>query len=188
MKYPLQNWQDAFCLIGSLVGLIWCIAVLNHFVAFTFNQYGILPRDSLGLIGIFFWVLLHGDFMHVMVNTAPLLFLGFFVGLRGAGLFFKVTSIIWFTAGLLVWLIGRDAIHIGASGLVFGYFGFLLAVAIYERNLFDLCVASLVLFYYGGMFFGVFPVEAPVSWEAHLAGLFTGVLTAKWLGREWVRR
>ena len=85
-------------------------------------------------------------------------------------------------------MIGRDAIHIGSSGLVFGYFGFLLAVAIYERKLFDLSVASLVLFYYGGMFFGVLPVEAPVSLEAHLAGLFTGVLTAKWLGREWVRR
>ena len=103
-------------------------------------------------------------------------------------LFFKITAIIWLGAGLAVWMLGRDAVHIGSSGLVFGYFGFLLAVAISERNVFDLGVASVVLFYYGGMFAGILPADALVSWEAHLAGFITGGLAARWLGPEWAAR
>jgi membrane associated rhomboid family serine protease len=116
----------------------------------------------------------------------PLIFLGFFVALRGPLLFFKISLLVWVLAGVAVWLLGRPAIHLGASGLIFGYFGFILAIAVYERSLWDLSVASLTIFYYGGLFFGVLPLQAFISWEAHLAGLAAGILAARVFGKDWV--
>jgi len=188
LKHLLDNWLEAIRLISAFVVLIWCVALLNHISGYSFNQFGILPRETVGLVGVVFWVLLHGDYVHAFMNSTPLLFLGFFVALRGPALFFKITFLVWFSAGAMVWIFGREAIHIGASGLVFGYFGFLLAVAIYERNLFDLAVASLTLFYYGGMFFGVLPLESFVSWESRLAGLISGIIAARMFGKDWVTR
>jgi membrane associated rhomboid family serine protease len=76
-------------------------------------------------------------------------------------------------------LFGRSAFHIGASGLVFGYFGFLVAVGLYERRIVSLAIASVTLFYYGGMIFGVLPVNSFVSWEGHLFGLVAGIVAAR---------
>ncbi len=186
MKALLRNWLDALQLISALIGVIWCVALLNHVQGYALNPFGILPRETAALPGVFFWVLLHGDFTHLIMNTAPLFFMGFFVALRGPMLFFKITMTIWIIAGLCVWLFARSAFHIGASGLVFGYFGFLLAIAVYERSLVDLAIASVTIFYYGGMFFGVLPIEAFVSWESHLFGLLTGVLAARFYSKDWV--
>lgn len=187
LKPRLNNWLDAVQLIAYLVGILWCVALLNHIQGYAFNQFGIYPRDMNALPGIFFWVLLHGDFTHLLMNTTPLFFLGFFVALRGPVLFFKITFTVWLLAGLCVWLGGRPAFHIGASGLVFGYFGFLLAVAIYERSLIDLAVASVTIFYYGGMFFGLLPTAPFVSWESHIAGMIMGVVAARIYGKDWVQ-
>ncbi len=187
LNFRLNKWLDAFQLIGCLVGLLWCATLLNHLQGYAFNQFGIYPREVQALPGIFFWVLLHGDFTHLIMNTTPLFFLGFIVALRGPALFFKITVTVWLFAGLSVWLGGRPAFHIGASGLVFGYFGFLLAVAIYERSLIDLAVASVTVFYYGGMFFGLLPTVPFVSFESHIAGLVMGVVAARLFGKDWVR-
>jgi membrane associated rhomboid family serine protease len=181
----LDNWLRAFQLIMCLVSLIWCVALINHIFDYRLNALGIYPRDLDGLIGILLWSLLHGDFSHLAMNTMPLIFLGFFVALRGPVLFFKISLLVWLLAGVLVWLLGRPAIHLGASGLIFGYFGFILAVAVYERSLWDLSVASVTMFYYGGLFFGVLPLQAFISWEAHLAGLATGILAARLFGKDW---
>ena len=187
MKSHLDNWLGAFRLIACLIAILWCVALFNHIQGYGFNQFGIYPRAVDALPGIFFWVLLHGDFTHLILNTTPLFFMGFFVARRGPALFFKITFTVWILAGLCVWLTGRPAWHIGASGLVFGYFGFILAVAIYERSLVDLAVASLTIFYYGGMFFGLLPSAPFVSWESHVAGFLTGILAAKLYGKDWVR-
>jgi len=183
----VRRWLDALQLIASIVGIVWCVGLLNHLAGYSLGQFGILPREVSGLVGIVFWVVLHGDMTHLLVNTTPLVFLGFFVALRGPRLFFKITLTVWLLAGIAVWLVGRPAIHLGASGLVFGYFGFILAVALYEKSVSDLVVASVVLFYYGGMFFGLLPVEQFVSFESHLAGLAAGILSARLYGRDWVQ-
>ena len=173
-------------MIAWFTGIIWGLALFNHLQGDEFNRFGIYPRDLWGLFGVFTWVVLHADLAHLLINTTPLLFMGFFVALRGPMLFIKITLTIWIVAGLAVWIFGRPAIHIGASGLVFGYFGFILAVAIYERSLLDLGVATVTMFYYGGMFFGILPAEAFVSWESHLFGLVSGVLAARVFGKDWV--
>lgn len=183
----VRRWLDAIQLIASIVGIVWCVGLLNHLAGYSLGQFGILPREISGLVGIVFWVVLHGDMTHLLVNTTPLIFLGYFVALRGPRLFFKITLTVWLLAGITVWLVGRPAIHIGASGLVFGYFGFILAVALYEKSVSDLAVASVVLFYYGGMFFGLLPVEQFVSFESHLAGMAAGILSARLYGRDWVQ-
>ncbi len=168
--------------------LLWAITLINHVTGYSFNQFGIYPREPWGLIGIGSWVLLHGDLTHLIVNTTPLLFLGFFVAVRGPRLFLKITATVWIVAGMAVWLLARPAVHLGASGLVFGYFGFLLAIAIYERSLLDLTVASVAMFYYGGLLFGILPGPAFVSFESHLFGLMAGVLAARLYGKDWVRQ
>ena len=188
MKRLLDNWLSALQTIFGLVTIIWCCGVVNHLSGYTLNGFGLYPREVVALPGVLFWVLLHGNPEHLLVNTTPLLVLGFFVALRGPGLFLRITITVWILAGVAVWLLGRPAYHIGASSLVFGYFGFLLAVAIYERSLVDLAVASFAIFYYGGLIFGLLPVDQFVSWESHLFGLLAGILAAKLFGRAWVQR
>jgi membrane associated rhomboid family serine protease len=183
----LGNWLNALQIILCVVALLWGITLVNQALGYGLSLYGIKPREPEGLVGILFWVVLHGNMTHLLLNTTPLFFLGFFVALRGPLLFLKITALVWILAGLAVWLLGRPAIHLGASGLVFGYFGFLLAVAVYERSIFDLLVASIAIFYYGGMIFGVLPVGGFVSWESHLFGLCMGVLAARVYGKDWVQ-
>ena len=105
--------------------------------------------------------------------------MGFLVALRGRGLFIYSSLLIVVVGGLGVWVFGRPAFHIGASGLVFGYFGFLVAIGIYERSFSGLAIASLTLFYYGSIIFGVLPTNSFVSWEGHLFGLFAGIIAAR---------
>lgn len=182
----LDNWLDAFRLAAGLVTLTWFVALLNLLTGYSLNHLGIYPRDPASLTFLPVWVLLHGDTRHLLINTTPLFYMAFFVGLNGPRLFLKITLVVTLVGGLAVWLVGRPAIHIGSSGLIFGYFGFLLAIALYERSLLDLAVASLTLFYYGGLFLGLVPGEPAVSYEAHLFGLCAGVLCARLFGREWI--
>ncbi|HFE39126.1 MAG TPA: rhomboid family intramembrane serine protease, partial [Gammaproteobacteria bacterium] len=142
------------------------------------NIYGIHPRSSAGLGGILLWPFLHANFSHLIANTIPLAILGWFVLLRGFRQFIFITLGITLIAGSAVWLLARPAIHIGASGLVFGYFGFLVAVAWYEKSLASFVVAVFTLFLYGGLVWGVLPQAPNISWEAHLFGLMAGVVIA----------
>ena len=112
---------------------------------------------------------------------------GSFVALKGTLRFFIVTLIITILGGVGVWCFGREAYHVGASGLVFGYFGYLVALGIYERSLQTLFIASLIIFYYGGMIFGILPGEKFISWEAHLFGLFAGVLAARYFAMRCLK-
>lgn len=186
MKQLLDNWLTALQTITLLVVLIWLVAVANHLSGYLLSAFGLLPREPQALFGILFWIVLHGSFEHLLMNTTPLFVMGFFVALRGPWLFFKITVTVWLIAGIAVWLFGRPAYHIGASGLVFGYFGFILAIAVYERSLVDLAVASFTIFYYGGLIFGVLPIEQFVSWESHLFGLLAGIFAARLFSRAWV--
>ena len=135
------------------------------------------------LRGILLAPLLHGSFSHLMSNTFPLLLLGGFVALRGTKTLVGLSLFVVVLGGLLVWLVGRPAIHIGASGLVFGYFGYLVAQGWYERSFVSIAVAAAVLLLYGGIIFGVLPQAGFISWEGHLFGLIAGVLAAR-MGRD----
>jgi membrane associated rhomboid family serine protease len=161
-----------------LLAVMWLVEIVNALAGHRLNVFGIYPRRIESLPGILLWPFLHGGYAHLIMNTTPLLVMGFFVALRGTRSFWLSSIFIMLLAGIGVWLFGRSAYHIGASGLVFGYFGFLVALAWYEKSLTTFLVACLMLFYYGGIVYGVLPREEFVSWEGHLFGLLAGIAAA----------
>jgi membrane associated rhomboid family serine protease len=123
--------------------------------------------------------LLHGGFGHLLANTLPFLVLGWLVMLNGISNFFVISAVIIVVSGVGVWLFGAaNSVHIGASGLVFGFFGFLVTRAYFERSLGSIILAFGVIIFYGGLLMGILPLQLGVSWQAHLFGFAGGVLAA----------
>jgi len=160
------------------IGLFWLVEFYNSGTGHQLNTLGIQPRSQHGLVGIALWPFLHANVSHLIANTIPLAMMGWFILLRGFGQFLLISIGITLFAGLAVWLFARPAIHIGASGLVFGYFGFLVAAAWYEQSFKSFIVAIITVLLYGGLVWGVLPQAPHISWEAHLFGLIVGVLLA----------
>ena len=173
----------AFVWLLGFVALLWVIA-LAQWAGLDLRQFGVVPRDTSSLLGIPLHVFVHDGFFHLLSNTGPLLVLGGLVGMRGAGTLLAVSVFIAVFAGAGVWVAGRDGVHIGASGLVFGYFGFLVARGFFERSLTSLLIAVAVAVFYGGLIFGLLPLGGFVSWEGHLFGLIGGVILAWVSGRN----
>jgi len=111
----------------------------------------------------------------------PLIAFSLLLLTRGANYFLRGVVLVILGGGVLLWLFGRSAAHIGASGLVFGLFGLLLARALYARSAESMLIAIVVMLGYGGLVWGVFPTDATVSWDGHLAGLLAGIGSAKFL-------
>ena len=176
----LTSWKSrAATLLGSLV-LVWAVSLYGLFVDERLvYALALVPRRIEGLPGILSAPLVHGSFAHLLANTLPLLILGGMVVARGVAYFLAVTPAIIVLGGLGLWVFGRNAAHIGASGLIFGYFGLLVARGYYERSLQSIAVAIVVVVVYGGMITGVLPRGDQVSWEAHLFGLLAGGLCAR---------
>ena len=122
--------------------------------------------------------LLHAGWSHIISNSIPFVVLGGLVMLSGLRKWISATAIITLGAGLATWLFARSGNHIGASTLVFGYFGFLLGSGWFERSLKAIGIAAVVALFYGGLIFGVIPRGSGVSWEGHLFGVIAGVIAA----------
>lgn len=165
-----------------LIAVIWIVHGLNLLSGYSLNQwFGLEPRRFTGLIGIPAMPFLHGSIGHAAANTVPLAALGI-IGMAVAPGRFWIASIpIVILSGLAVWLLARGALVVGASGLIFGWFGFLVALGVIERSVRALAGTVIVVVLYGGMIWGVFPqMNSRISWEAHLAGAVAGAVVA-WL-------
>jgi membrane associated rhomboid family serine protease len=137
-----------------------------------------------GLRGVVFAPFLHANFAHLMANTLPLIVLGWLIMLRETRDFFTVWAVSAVVSGLGTWLIGPSmSVHIGASGVIFGFLGYLLARGWFERRAASIAVALGVGLLYGGAIFGVLPGQVGISWQAHLFGFLGGVLAARWMSR-----
>ncbi len=168
----------------SVVVLLWAVEIVDQLIfRGALNNLGIRPRSLPGLFGIFFAPFLHGDFGHLVANTVPLVSLGWLIMLRNTEDFFWVSIISALVSGLGTWLVGSPATHIGASGVVFGYFGFLLLRGYFERSATAIAFSILVAVLYGSILWGVLPTQPGVSWEGHLFGFIGGVLAAKLLAK-----
>jgi membrane associated rhomboid family serine protease len=144
--------------------------------------YGIRPRTLAGLSGIVFSPFIHANLAHLVANTVPFLVLATMVALRGLREFFLVTGLVMVLGGGAVWLFGRPfSVHIGASGLIFGYLGFLLARGVFERSLTAIVLSLVTLFLYGGAIWGLLPLTPGVSWEGHLFGFLAGIVAGRLL-------
>ena len=176
----LFAWKPRAAALCVVAALVWAVSLYGLLVDDGLvYALAVVPRRLDRLSGIFGAPLVHGSFAHLAANTVPLLILGGMVAMRGVAYYAAATLAIVALGGLGLWAFGRDAAHVGASGLIFGYFGFLVARGYYERSLQSVAVAVLVAVVYGGMIAGVLPQDARVSWEAHLFGLLAGGLCAR---------
>jgi membrane associated rhomboid family serine protease len=178
--------RRAFLLIFLLVSLLWALEAWDSVTtASSLDLYGIHPRTAEGLRNIAYAPFLHANFAHLSANTLPLIVLGLMVMLTGLQAFAVVSITALVTSGLGVWLFGgSDTVHLGASGVIFGYLGFLLAAAWFQRSATAVIVALVAVVLYGGMLWGVLPGQEGVSWLGHLFGLAGGVAAAWFLRKK----
>jgi len=161
----------------TFILIFWIIEVLQM-IGFSFSGFGILPRTKAGLLGILTSPFLHGGIEHLIANTIPFFLLSFLLFLFYKKRAFAIIILIWLTTGLLTWLIGRMAWHIGASGIIYGLASFLVFGGILSRSIKLLIPAILVIVLYSGLVLGIFPNDPQVSWEGHLSGAISGLIWA----------
>ncbi len=162
----------------AFVILLWVIKVIESSSGINFIQYGVFPRKLSGLIGIITAPLIHADFNHLISNSLPLLFLGMGISYSYPTSSKKLFLGVYVFHELLVWIFARQAYHIGASGLVYGFVSFLFFSGIIRRDNRSIALALIVTFLYGGLTWGVLPIKAEISWEAHLFGSIVGIIFA----------
>jgi membrane associated rhomboid family serine protease len=186
----MQALTHSAKLHGSILfvclALAWCIELVDV-VMFggTLDRFGIRPRRLDALAGILAAPLLHSGWAHLAANSLPFVVLGWLVMLRKVRDFFVVSVVVVVVGGLGVWLIGSaNSVHVGASGLIFGYLGYLIARGYFERSFAAVALAVLVAVVYGSVLWGVLPTQRGVSWEGHLFGFIGGVLAARLLVRR----
>jgi len=177
-------------ILAGFVAIIWSIEIINYIVfrdrmALQFDFLGVRPRSIEGLVGILTAPFLHGNFYHVAANTVPFLGMGWFVLLRGTDRFFFVSVVSALISGLGSWAIGNPySVHIGASGMIFGYLGYLLLSGWFEKNIVSIGLSLIAAFLYGGLIWGVLPGQTGISWEGHLFGFIGGSISAKLLAPQ----
>jgi membrane associated rhomboid family serine protease len=182
---PPAPWKVGGVTILSFVALLYLIEGWDALHNQELNQDGIRPLETQGLWGILWAPLLHANWEHLIANTGPALVLGFLVTLAGLGRFLAATLIIWIGGGLGTWLIGNigappgvESVHIGASGLIFGWLTFLLVFGFFTRRAWQIITGIVVLLVYGGVLWGALPGTFGVSWQGHLCGGIAGVFAA----------
>jgi membrane associated rhomboid family serine protease len=156
--------------------VIWGIKFAEILTGLNLGILGIFPRQVSGLAGIIFAPVLHGSLFHLFSNSGPVLILGttLFYFYRDVAL--RVILVSWLITGLSVWLAGREAYHIGASGLIYTIASFLFFSGFIRRSIELIAISFIVVFLYGGMVWGIFPLREGVSWESHLTGAAAGTL------------
>lgn len=179
----MSQIKNQLKLLAVIAAILIIIEVINLLTANSLNQFGVLPRALPYLPYIFTAPFLHGSAGHLMTNLVPLLLFIWLSLQWGNRTFWLTTLSICLIGGIGVWLFGRSAIHIGASGMVYGYFGFLLLAGFRTGRAPYIIISVLVAILYGGMLFGILPTRSFVSFEYHLFG-FIGGLIAAW---AWVK-
>jgi membrane associated rhomboid family serine protease len=173
-----------FAPILALVGLCWAVFGVNHFIWHDgLARHGIVPRQLASLPGIIWAPLLHVSVEHLAANTLPLLILGAILCGRSRAEFVGVTLGGVLLGGGLTWLVARPAVHVGASGLIFCFFGYLASLALFRRTFGTLVISVLCIVAYGGILRGLLPNANGVSWEGHACGLAAGIVLA-WFGAK----
>src|SRR5690554_1159132 len=161
-----------------LVLVMWIVFLVELETGLSFSKYGLKPRTLSGLLGIFTMPFLHGSWSHLLNNTVPMLILGWALFKFYPTLAVKTLIWIYLMGGLWLWISGRSSDHIGASGVVYGLATFLFFSGWLRREKRVAALSLLVAFMYGGMWWGILPVDPGVSWEGHLWGALAGIVLA----------
>lgn len=164
-------------ILGIILFIPWFMFFITHFINKRILLLGIIPRHVRGLPGIFLAPLLHAHFNHLFFNSIPLLVLSNFILIQGIDYYLLVTFIITLLSGFGIWCFAKPGLHIGASALITGYWGLLVSTMYQDGSLTTIILGGITLYYFAGIFFGIFPREKGVSWEGHLFGLLAGLVT-----------
>lgn len=170
--------KQQLTVLGAVAGILLLLEVINVLTGNWLNQFGLLPRHLYSLGFIFTAPWLHGTPAHLLTNLFPLLLFMWLTMQWGSKLFLKVSLTIMVLSGIAVWIFARGAIHIGASGMLYGYFGFLLLAGFTSGRFRYLLISVVVIALYGGMLVGVLPTQRFISFEYHLFGFLAGLLCA----------
>ncbi len=158
--------------------VIWMVKIVEYTLHLNFAKYGLFPLEWKGLRGILLSPLIHGGFKHLFNNSVPILVLGVALFYFYRELAYRIFFLIYLLSGLWLWFFGRQAYHIGASGLVYGLASFLFFSGMFRRYYRLMAISLLVVFLYGSLIWGVFPIQEHISWEAHLMGGIAGLILA----------
>ncbi len=176
-----RSWLFA----GSFTLLLWLVRAVEWGTSSSFGGLGIFPRHASGMVGILTAPLVHGDFVHLLSNTFPMLLLLTAVFFIYPKIALQVFAAIYLITGFWVWIAAREAYHIGASGLVYGLAAFLFFSGVFRRDARSMTVALAITFLYGGMLPGLLPgTDVSISWESHLLGAAAGVFCSFYYRRS----
>lgn len=166
--------------LGGTLAVFWTAFVVNSLLGGSLLTLGVIPRTTIGLRGILFAPFLHASLNHLVANSIPFVALGWMVMLRDERHFVPVTLAAMVGSGLVAWLLGAPGtVHIGASGVIFGYLGFLMLSGWYARSIVSILLSLIVTAVWGSLVLGVLPGVPGVSWQAHIGGFVGGVLAAR---------
>jgi membrane associated rhomboid family serine protease len=175
-----QSLKAQTVTLGASVGAMWTAFVANTVLGGALLQFGIIPRTASGLTGILVAPFLHASLNHLIANTIPFLIFGWLVMLRDRKHFLPVTLLAMLGSGLVAWALGAPgSVHVGASGVIFGYLGFLLLSGWYTRSFASIVISVGVAVLWGGTVMQVLPGTPGISWQGHLGGFIGGVLAAR---------
>ena len=182
---PARRAAGGFEVLALLIGAMWVSEIVDTMLNNQLDQYGIIARELRGLPGIVLAPFLHLGFGHLIANTIPLAMLGTLIAFGGARRLFSVTVIVVLLGGFGTWLLSPpNSVTIGASGLVFGYAGYLVSRALFTRRFGQFVIGVAVVLIWGGaLLSGLVPQEG-ISWQGHLCGGIAGIIAAAMLGRD----
>jgi membrane associated rhomboid family serine protease len=171
------SWTGALILMSAVCAVLWVVQIINAQHHYSFDRFGLRPRQVDGLWGVLTQPFLHQSYGHLLSNTVPLVAIGWALMLSGLRAWATVTAIVLVVGGLLTWLVAPSGLIVGASGVVFGWLGYLIARAYFSRKLRWIVVAVLVLLFFGTLLTNLLPsYDSNVSWESHACGFAAGIL------------
>lgn len=162
----------------AVVIVFWFVKLVENLYQLDFSTFGILPLHLKGLPGIFLSPFIHASYSHLLSNSVPFLILTFALLYFYRNLAYRIFFLIYILSGICVWLGGRESWHIGASGIVYGLASFLFFSGVFRKDANLLTISIIVVFLYGSMFWGIFPIKPEISWESHLWGADSGLMLA----------
>ncbi|MDB4534638.1 rhomboid family intramembrane serine protease [Vicingaceae bacterium] len=181
-------------ILNALIHPVLFVMVIGlvNFTQYVFDlnlvKYGVYPRDPKGLIGIVASPLIHGSFSHLFNNSLPILILGTLLFYFYKEVAFKVSTWIYLMVGFWTWVYAREAYHIGASGLLYGLFSFVLISGFIRRNKNLISLSFAVVFLYGSLVWGIFPIDVQISFEGHLWGFVAGTILAIYYRKQGTQK
>ncbi len=184
MKNYFQKKLYAISILPlCFVAILWFIFLIGYHNNINLVKFGVLPRETNGLLGIITSIFIHGDLEHIASNSLPIIVLGMLLFFFYKKIAKQTFLWIWLISGAWLWIGGRNSpnypiYHIGASTLIYGLATFLFFSGVFRKHLRLMVVSALVVFLYGSIMWGIFPFKSEISWEGHLFGALAGLLVA----------